>query len=169
MDASITSPRHSALLTSLQERHRRLLAQNMSGRATAEDRANLVRDTIASGSKIPDGAARDTLRNIVYFWVADQIARGERPRTEAPPALDPFAGLAGGDRSTRDRMMPFAWTPIHHFARIGLSEEEATQKGSSNLPGADTHCIHTARPGALGNAMPSHRGDRQGPPNLRSR
>jgi pyruvate/2-oxoglutarate dehydrogenase complex dihydrolipoamide dehydrogenase (E3) component len=37
--------------------------------------------------------------------------------------------LAGGDRSTRDRMMPYCMYTDPPLARVGLSEEEATRKG----------------------------------------
>jgi hypothetical protein len=92
--AMIRSSDSEGLLDDLLWRHRQLLSENALSKATPEERARLVDDLIASGAMISDGGARDKLRNMLYFWVADQTARDERPRDKALPVLEPFATSA---------------------------------------------------------------------------
>ena len=80
---AVTEPTIDALFL----RHQRLLASNAKGAATREERRALVADLISAGADTPDGAVRDSLRNMLYFWTAEQSSRDERPLSEALPSL----------------------------------------------------------------------------------
>ena len=75
----------------LMSRHQRLAADAFGATApSAAERASLVDDIGAAGAVTPPGAARDTLRDLLYFWTGDQTSRGERPRDAPLPTLAPF-------------------------------------------------------------------------------
>ena len=110
----------------------------------------------------------DWRRRAPNTWAIGECA-GSPQFTHA--SMDDFRvirdNLAGGDRSTRDRMMPYCMYTDPPLARVGLSEEAGNPRRSEHSRGADPDRLRAARPDDLGNARFPQGGYRRGRPHPR--
>ena len=75
----------------LRQRHAVLAERSLGeGGVPASERAALIEDLVRAGASVPNGAERDALRNMLFYWASDQAARGERDRTAPAPMLLPY-------------------------------------------------------------------------------
>jgi len=79
-------------LSQLRQHHLALMADPLK-KASGQECESFVRDLIDAGRDVAPGRDREALRKMLYFWTAEAVNRGERPRGELP-ALLPYTGTA---------------------------------------------------------------------------
>ena len=73
--------------------HHVALASDPLKKASSQECEAFVHDLIDAGRDVAPGRDREALRKMLYFWTAEAVNRGERPRGELPTLL-PYEGAA---------------------------------------------------------------------------
>jgi hypothetical protein len=82
----------SSFAARLRRQHQDLARRCLSEPVSADERRAFIDDLAASGKALPPGRDRDAVRKLLYYWTADAVSRGERPRDQPLPSLQPFNG-----------------------------------------------------------------------------
>lgn len=87
-----TDSASSPVAARLRRRHHDLARRCLSAPIGADERQSFIDELVAAGSVLAPGRDRDAVRKLLYYWAADAASRGERPRDQPPPALQPYDG-----------------------------------------------------------------------------
>lgn len=87
-----TDSASSPIAAQLRRRHHDLARRCLSAPIGADERQSFIDELVAAGSVLAPGRDRDAVRKLLYYWAADAASRGDRPRDQPPPALQPYDG-----------------------------------------------------------------------------